>query len=109
MGAHLSLAETDGIVSVWRRGSPSDDEWQTVLAWLKNRPKSQTAKLASSSMGGTTGNQVGCFIANSDSSSAQIFLFPICTDRAESQTISALVFHPHASGQCALAIVAGRK
>ena len=38
-GSDLPLAETDGIVSVWRRGSPSDDDWQTVLAWLKNRPE----------------------------------------------------------------------
>jgi uncharacterized protein YggL (DUF469 family) len=31
--------DTDGIVSAWGRGSPSDDDRQAVLDWLKKRPE----------------------------------------------------------------------
>jgi uncharacterized protein len=39
MGGHLPLAETDGHRVGVEARSPSDDDWQTVLAWLKNRPE----------------------------------------------------------------------
>ncbi len=37
LGGRLPLVDTDGIVSAWGRGSPSDDDRQAVLDWLKNR------------------------------------------------------------------------
>lgn len=39
LGGRLHLVETDGIVSAWGRGSPTEEDRQSVLDWLKHRPE----------------------------------------------------------------------
>jgi hypothetical protein len=39
LGGRLPLAETDGIISAWGRGSPVEEDRQAILAWLHERPE----------------------------------------------------------------------
>lgn len=39
MGGRLPLMETEGIVSAWGRGSPTEADRQAVLDWLRQRPE----------------------------------------------------------------------
>lgn len=38
MSWRLPLAKIDGVISAWGRGSPSEDDRQSVLAWLQGLP-----------------------------------------------------------------------
>ncbi len=38
MGGSLPLMETDGIVSAWGRGSPTESDRQAVVDWLRRHP-----------------------------------------------------------------------
>ncbi|UZR28133.1 YggL family protein [Methylococcus mesophilus] len=39
LGGQLPLMETDGIVSAWGRGSPTEEDRQAVLDWLRRHPR----------------------------------------------------------------------
>ena len=45
LGGRLPLAETDGIISAWGRGSPAEEDRQAVLAWLHERPEAALAEV----------------------------------------------------------------
>ena len=45
MGGRLPLTETDGMVSARRRGSPSEDDRQAVLAWIRARSEVARAEV----------------------------------------------------------------
>ncbi|UZR28048.1 YggL family protein [Methylococcus mesophilus] len=38
LGGQLPLMETDGIVSAWGRGSPTEEDRQALLDWLRRHP-----------------------------------------------------------------------
>lgn len=39
MGGQLPLFQTDGVVSAWGRGSPSEADRAAVVDWLQQRPE----------------------------------------------------------------------
>lgn len=39
MGGSLPMRETGGVIQKWGRGSPSEDDRQAVLQWLRDRPE----------------------------------------------------------------------
>lgn len=43
MGGRLPLAETTGVVQLARRGSPTEEDRQAVLAWLRQRAEVASA------------------------------------------------------------------
>jgi len=45
MGGHLPLAETSGVVQTMRRGSPSEEDRQFVVNWLRQRPEVASAEV----------------------------------------------------------------
>lgn len=45
LGGRLPLSETDGMISAWERGSPSDEDRQAVLAWLQARSEVAQAEV----------------------------------------------------------------
>lgn len=44
LGGLLPLLETDGIVSAWGRGSPTEADRQAVLDWLRQRSEVASAE-----------------------------------------------------------------
>lgn len=44
MGGRLPILETDGIVSAWGRGSPSEADRQAVVDWLYRQPEVASAQ-----------------------------------------------------------------
>lgn len=44
LGGRLPLDAADGIVAAGGRDSPSDADWQAVVAWLQQRPEIATAE-----------------------------------------------------------------
>ena len=44
MGGQLPLMETDGVVSAWGRGSPTEADRATVVNWLQQRPEVSRAE-----------------------------------------------------------------
>lgn len=43
MGGQLPLKETDGVVSAWGRGSPTEVDRAAVADWLRQRPEVASA------------------------------------------------------------------
>lgn len=45
MGGRFPLTETDGMIATGRRGSPSEQDRQTLLVWLQERPEIAQAEV----------------------------------------------------------------
>lgn len=45
LGGRLPLLETDGVISAWKRGSPTEKDRQAVLDWLQRQPEVATAEV----------------------------------------------------------------
>lgn len=45
MSWRLPQTKIDGVISAWGHGSPTDDDRQSVLAWLQERPEIALAKV----------------------------------------------------------------
>lgn len=45
LGGRLPLLETDGVISAWERGSPTEEDRQAVLDWLQRQPEVATAEV----------------------------------------------------------------
>lgn len=52
MSGQLPLTETDGVVSAWGRGSPTEADRKALLDWLQQRPRWQAHKPVISLMDG---------------------------------------------------------
>lgn len=44
MSGQLPLTETDGVVSAWGRGSPTEADRKALLDWLQQRPEVASAQ-----------------------------------------------------------------
>lgn len=44
MGGQLPLLESDGVVSAWGRGSPTEADMAAVVDWLQQRPEVASAE-----------------------------------------------------------------
>lgn len=45
LGGRLPLLETDGVISAWERGSPTEEDRQAVLDWLQRQPEVASAEV----------------------------------------------------------------